>query len=109
MNSNSNPEVSAQEINSLINYQKGAVVSRTIIKKPKGTVTLFAFDEGEELSEHTSPYEAMVQILDGSAEIKISGETYNVSAGEYIMLPADEPHALFAREQFKMLLTMVRE
>jgi quercetin dioxygenase-like cupin family protein len=93
----------------LINYQEGAVVSREIIRKEAGTVTLFAFDRGQGLSEHTAPYDAMVQIVDGEAEITISKEKFHVASGEIIIMPANEPHALFARERFKMLLTMIRQ
>jgi quercetin dioxygenase-like cupin family protein len=96
------------ELISLIDYQKGSVVSRTIIDKEKGTVTLFAFDEGHGLSEHKSPYEALVYVLDGELEITISGKPYKLKAGEAIIMPADEPHALKAITKLKMLLTMVR-
>lgn len=92
----------------MLDYQAGAVVSRTIIDKKTGTVTLFAFDKGEGLSEHTAPFDAMVYILDGLAEITISGKPYTLSAGEMIIMPADEPHALRAFERFKMVLTMIR-
>jgi quercetin dioxygenase-like cupin family protein len=92
----------------LIDYQEGAVVSRTIIDKKIGTVTLFAFDRGQGLSEHTAPYDAMVQVLDGEAEIIISGVPARVGAGEMIIMPANEPHALTAVERFKMLLVMIR-
>ena len=80
----------------LVDYQGGSVVSRTLIKKDKGTVTLFAFGEGEGLSEHTAPFEALVYVLDGEAEVTISGEPFNVKAGEMIIMPADDPHALKA-------------
>ncbi len=93
----------------LINYQDGAVVSRTIIKRKKGTVTIFAFDKGEGLSEHTAPFDAMVQIIDGQAEIIISGQSFFLSNGQMIIMPADIPHALKANERFKMILTMIRE
>lgn len=106
----SNESLTSQVFNleGMIDYQTGSVVSRTIVKKPTGTVTLFAFDAGEGLSEHSAPFDAMVQILDGSAEIRISGTPYNVSRGEIIIMPANEPHALLAREKFKMLLTMIK-
>ena len=93
----------------LVAYQTGSVVSKTIIDKKTGTVTLFAFDEGQGLSEHTAPFDAMVQVLDGEVEIKISGNPYNVKSGEILIMPANEPHALQAVKQFKMLLTMIRE
>ncbi|MFZ7125977.1 MAG: cupin domain-containing protein [Desulfobacterales bacterium] len=92
----------------LIRYQDGSVVSRTLIKKSTGTVTLFAFDRGQALSEHTAPFDALVQVLDGRAEITISGRPYDVNAGQAIMLPAGKPHSVSATEPFKMLLTMIR-
>ena len=93
----------------LISYQDGAVVSRTIIDKKAGTVTLFAFDKGQALSEHSTPYDALVQVLDGKVEIKIDGVPHEVVAGEMMLLPAEHPHALRALSEFKMLLTMVRQ
>jgi len=92
----------------LVDYQAGAVVSRTIIEKDTGTVTLFAFGEGQGLSEHTTPYDALVHVIDGAAEITIGGQANTVSAGEMIIMPADVPHALHAPQDFKMLLVMVR-
>jgi quercetin dioxygenase-like cupin family protein len=92
----------------LIDYQDGAVVSREIIRKETGTVTIFAFDKGEGLSEHTAPFDAMVQVIDGKAEITISGNKNLVEAGEMIIMPANDPHALKAVERFKMILTMIR-
>ena len=92
----------------LIEYQNGSVVSREIIKKDTGTVTIFAFDKGEGLSEHTAPFDAMVQIIDGKAEITISGNKNVLEAGEMIIMPANEPHALKALEKYKMDLTMIR-
>jgi quercetin dioxygenase-like cupin family protein len=89
-------------------YQQGAVVSRTVIKRPAGTVTLFAFDAGEGLSEHTAPFEALVCVLDGVAEVRIDGAPFRVAAGETITLPAGHPHALKAVERFRMLLVMIR-
>ena len=91
----------------LINYQEGAVVSREIIRKKTGTVTLFAFDKGQGLSEHTAPFDALVQILDGESDIRISGKTFRVKEGEMIIMPANEPHALKAVKRFKMALTMI--
>lgn len=91
-----------------VGYQDGAVVSREIIKKPTGSVTLFAFDEGEGLSEHTAPFDALVQVLEGEAEIRISGQPHRVQAGEMILLPVGQPHALKAIQRFKMMLTMIR-
>ena len=89
-------------------YAEGSVVSKTIIKKPTGTVTLFSFDAGEGLSEHSSPHEALVQVLEGSVEITIGGEPTVVAEGESLILPANVPHALKAVERFKMLLTMIK-
>jgi len=93
----------------LADYQEGSVVSRTIINKKTGTVTFFAFDEGQGLSEHTAPFDALVYILDGEAEITISGKPVKVSEGEMLIMPANQPHALKAIKRFKMVLTMVRE
>ena len=98
-----------QRLTDLAPYQTGSVVSRTIIKKPAGTVTLFAFDAGEGLSEHTAPFEALVCVLDGRAEVRIDGVPYAVAAGETITLPAGRPHALRAIERFQMMLVMVRQ
>lgn len=92
----------------LIEYQKGAVVSREIIRKETGTVTIFAFDKGEGLSEHTAPFDAMVQVVDGKAEIIIDGKSNILDAGEMIIMPANIPHALNALERYKMVLTMIR-
>jgi quercetin dioxygenase-like cupin family protein len=92
----------------LVDYQEDSVVSRTIIKKKTGTVTLFAFDRGQGLSEHTAPFDALVYIIDGEARITVSGESFSVKSGEMVIMPADEPHALQAEERFKMALTMIR-
>lgn len=91
-----------------VSYQDGAVVSREIIKKPTGTVTLFAFDEGQGLSEHTAPFDALVQVLEGEAEVLVSGQSHHLQGGEMILLPAGQPHALKAIKPFKMMLTMIR-
>ena len=93
----------------LADYQAGGVVSREIIKKKTGTVTLFAFDKGEGLSEHTAPFDALVHVLDGVAEITIGGTAHTVSKDELIVMPAGVPHALQAVERFKMMLVMIRE
>ena len=98
----------ATNLVNLIDYQEGSVVSRTLVDKKVGTLTLFAFDEGQGLSEHTAPFDAFVYILDGEAEIVISGKTHNVGTGEMIIMPANEPHSLKALEKFKMMLVMVR-
>jgi len=92
----------------LIAYQDGAVVSRTLLKRPTGTVTLFAFDRGQGLSEHTAPFDALVHVLDGEAEVTVAGQPHQLSAGDMILMPAHQPHALTARTAFKMLLTMIR-
>ncbi len=92
----------------LVEYQAGSVVSREILKKNNGKVTVFAFDQGEGLSEHTSPFDALVQVLEGEAEITISGQPYRVKAGELLLMPANQPHGLKAIQSFKMILTMVR-
>jgi quercetin dioxygenase-like cupin family protein len=92
----------------LIEYQEGAVVSREILKQKTGGVTLFAFDAGQGLSEHTAPFDALVQVLDGEAEITIAGKRHRVRAGELILMPAGQPHALKADQRFKMMLTMLR-
>jgi len=91
-----------------IDYSEGSVVSKTILKKPTGNITLFAFDKGEGLSEHTSPFEALVQLLDGEAEIIIGGSPYQLRSGQSIILPANLPHSLKATEKFKMMLTMIK-
>jgi quercetin dioxygenase-like cupin family protein len=92
----------------LVAYQEGSVVSRTVIDKKIGTITLFAFAQGQGLSEHTAPYDAFVQVIDGTAEITIDGTAHRVAAGEMLIMPADRPHSLKAVERFKMLLVMIR-
>jgi len=92
----------------LVDYQDGSVVSRMVIKKDTGNVTLFSFDQGQGLSEHTAPFDAMVYILDGEAEVVISGKPNHLKAGEMIIMPANEPHSLKATKRFKMLLIMIR-
>lgn len=89
-------------------YAKEAVVSKTLVKKDTGTVTLFAFDAGQGLSEHTAPYDAMVQVVDGEATVFIDGNQHIVETGEFIIMPAGIPHALDAKKRFKMLLTMIK-
>ncbi len=93
---------------SLVDYQSGSIVSREIIKKNTGKVTLFAFDAEEGLSEHTSPFDALVQIVEGEAEITIAGKPNRVAEGQLILMPANQPHALKALKRFKMILTMIR-
>ncbi|RJQ31627.1 cupin domain-containing protein [Candidatus Parcubacteria bacterium] len=96
------------KLDEMINYQDGAVVSREILKLPTGTLTVFAFDAGQGLSEHTAPFDATVYILDGEAEVKISGNSHIVKKGEMIIMPAGQPHSLKAEKRFKMLLIMIR-
>jgi len=98
----------ASNLSGLIDYQEGSVVSRTIIDKKTGTVTLFAFDENQGLSEHTAPYDAMVYVLDGEVEVTISGKPVKLKKGEMTIMPANQPHALTAKTRFKMLLTMIK-
>ncbi len=93
---------------SLAEYQEGSIVSRTLIDKKAGTVTFFAFDEGQGLSEHVAPYDALVSVLDGEAEVTLSEKIYRVKEGEMIILPANKPHALKAIRKFKMMLTMIK-
>jgi quercetin dioxygenase-like cupin family protein len=102
------PNSEVLNVTSLAEYQTGAIVSRQISKAEGGNVTLFAFDEGQEMSEHTAPFDALVYVLDGEAEIKISGKTSLLRAGEAILMPAGLPHALKAIKRFKMLLTMIK-
>lgn len=94
--------------NELIDYQTGSIVSRTVIDKPTGTLTLFAFDEGQGLSEHTTPFDALVYIVDGEAQVTISGKSLPLKQGEMVIMPANRPHALRAIRRFKMMLVMVR-
>ena len=101
-------ELKASSLAGMVAYQQDAVVSKTIVKKNTGTVTLFAFDEGQGLSEHTAPFDAMVQVLDGEVEITIAGKPYLLTQGDFIVMPADVPHALKGVKKFKMMLTMIR-
>ena len=101
-------EAQVERLVDLIDYQKESVVSRTIIDKKVGTVTLFAFDEGQGLSEHTAPYDALVYLLDGEAEIVVSGKVHHLKEGEMVIMPANQPHALKALKRFKMILTMIK-
>ena len=98
----------AARLKEMVEYQKGSVVSRTVIDKKSGTVTLFAFDEGEGLSEHTAPYDAMVIDLEGSVEVRISGTGNRLGEGDVIIMPANKPHALKALTRFKMMLVMIK-
>ncbi|MDD4093030.1 MAG: cupin domain-containing protein [Methanothrix sp.] len=106
MTDNKTPTV--EWLTDLVNYQEGAVVSREIIRKSTGTVTLFAFDKGQGLSEHTAPFDALLHVFDGEAEVTISGKAYHLEQGQIIILPAGETHALKALSKFKMLLAMIR-
>jgi len=105
-----NESITAKTVNAagLIAYQEGSIVSRTVIDKPNGTVTVFAFDRDQALSEHTAPYDAIVHVLDGEVEVSISGNPNIVKAGEMIVMPANDPHALKALTPFKMMLIMVK-
>jgi len=102
------PKAEIVDLAELVNYQDGSVVSRQITKAEAGNVTLFAFDKDQELSEHTAPFDALVHVLDGNAEIQISGKAFHLKTGEAIIMPANEPHAVKAVTRFKMLLTMIR-
>jgi quercetin dioxygenase-like cupin family protein len=108
MNTATESEPKASKLVDMISYQEGAVASRTLLKKSAGTVTLFAFDRGEGLSEHTAPFDAMVQVLEGEVEIEIAHKPHRLQAGETITMPANQPHALKALTKFKMLLIMIR-
>lgn len=101
-------KVQVSRLGDMVGYQAGAVVSREILGRKTGTVTLFAFDQEQGLSEHTAPYDALVQVIDGATEVTISGAPYRVKEGEMIIMPAGQPHALRAVTKFKMILTMIR-
>ncbi len=102
------PKSQVLKLADLVAYQEDSVVSRQITKEEAGNVTLFAFDTGQELSEHRAPYDALVHVLDGDVEVRISGTPYQLTAGDAIIMPANAPHALKAVKRFKMLLTMIR-
>lgn len=108
-NSGRLPAAQPVRLADLVDYAPGSIVSRTLQKKKVGTVTLFAFAAGQELSEHSAPYDAIVQVLDGEVELTIGGKTVPAVAGETVLMPASIPHAVAAVKQFKMLLTMIRE
>jgi len=101
--------VQVKNLSDLVKYQENAVVSSEIIKKDAGTVTVFAFDTGQGLSEHTAPFDALVHIIEGRAEVSISGKLFTVKEGEMIIMPANKPHSLKAVEKFKMLLVMIKK
>ena len=98
----------SQKLVSLVEYAADSIVSKTILDKPAGTITLFAFDKGQKLSEHTAGYDAVLQVIDGLAQLTIGGQGVKVSTGDIIIMPANVPHAVAAEEKFKMLLTMIR-
>lgn len=102
------PKSQILHIAEMVNYQEGSVVSRQITKADAGNVTLFAFDAEQGLSEHTAPFDALVHVLEGEADVTISGQPFRLKAGDAIVMPANEPHALKAVQKFKMLLTMIR-
>jgi len=102
------PATEAVRLTDLVNYQEGAVVSRTLVNRTTGTVTLFAFDEGQGLSEHAAPFDALAHLLEREAEITVSGKPLRTMAGEAVLMPANQPHSLKALSRFKMLLTMIR-
>ncbi len=111
MDANKTSSINFSEVYDLVNlvkYQEGSVISRQLIKRKEGTITVFAFAEGEGLSEHTAPFDALVHILDGEAKITIDKTDYQMKKDEVIILPADIPHALYAEKQFKMLLVMIK-
>jgi quercetin dioxygenase-like cupin family protein len=108
MDSNEFPKSSVFSFSESVDYASGAIVSKTVLKKQTGNISLFAFDKGEALSEHTAPFDAMIQVVDGKGEITIGGKPYFVSAGESLIMPANIPHAVKAVERFKMVLTMIR-
>lgn len=105
---NQMPAAEISNIADLVNYQPGSVVSRTLIKRSSGTVTAFAFDAGQGLSEHTAAFDALVEMIEGKAEFTISGKVLQLQSGEAILLPANQPHSVTALTPFKMLLTMIR-
>jgi quercetin dioxygenase-like cupin family protein len=102
------PVAEVVRLTDLVNYQEGSVVSRTIVKRATGTVTLFAFDESQGLSEHTAAFDAVAHVLEGEAEITVAGKAIRTTAGEAVLMPANQPHSLKALVRFKMLLTMIR-
>ena len=97
-----------QKLSEMVNYQDGTIVSKTSINKDKGTVTLFAFDKDQSLSEHTTPFDALLQVIDGEIEVVISGKKHHLTTGEMILMPANVPHAVKAIEKFKMVLIMIK-
>jgi len=108
MESNEFAKASVFSFAESVDYSSGAIVSKTVLKKQTGNISLFAFDKGEALSEHTAPFDAMIQVVDGKGEIIIGGKSYMVSSGQTIIMPANIPHAVKAVEKFKMVLTMIK-
>ncbi len=108
LNKGEMPIAEVVRLSDLVNYQDGSIVSRTIVKRGTGTVTLFAFDEGQGLSEHTAAFDAVTHVLEGDVEITVAGKPLRATAGEAVFLPANQPHALKAVGRCKMLLTMIR-
>ena len=108
MTSDQFPRDKVMDIEGSVEYADQSIVSKPVVKSPGGNVSLFAFDEGQELSEHTAPFDAMVQVLDGTVEIRINENVHSLNKGDSIIMPADEPHALKAVKKFKMLLTMIK-
>ena len=102
------PPAVVVQLAELVQYAEGSIVSRALVQKPVGSITLFAFDGGQGLSEHTAPYDAYVQVLDGVGELVVGGKSVNAKAGDTVVMPANVPHAVNARQRFKMLLTMIR-
>ncbi len=109
MNTNEFPKAKVVRFKDEVNYQQGSIVSKTITKNNSGNVSLFAFSKGEALSEHTAAFDAMIQVLDGKAELLINGQSFELTEGDTIIMPANIPHAVKATEDFKMLLTMIKE
>ncbi len=102
------PAAQPLTLSDMIAYQEQSIVSRTLVDRPSGTVTLFAFDDGQSLSEHTAPFDALVQVVEGEVEVLIAGKPVQLKGGEVVLMPASQPHALKAIRKFKMLLTMIR-
>lgn len=103
-----NEDIKSHHLVEIVNYQEDSVVSRTLIKKETGTVTVFAFDEGQGLSEHTAPFDALVCVLEGKADVTIAGKLMTLEQGKMVIMPAGKPHALKAAQRFKMMLIMIR-
>lgn len=109
MNTNEFPKGKQFRFTNEVEYASGGIVSKNVLKRPTGNISVFAFDKGEGLSEHTAPFDAMVQVLEGKSRITIGGEPHDLESGESIIMPANITHAVYATERFKMLLTMIKE